>query len=214
MRCSRGNHRDGRHGRGSDVLSRRHSRFRPRRDAELRRDGTCRAQLRRGAGSGAVGPGGRYQPGRPSGLASAPMTAAPRLPGLTLSDADQIVQTALEVGAERGFPPLAVAVIDVAGEVVVLRRSDGGMPMTSRIAVAKARSALVALKPSGLLEKLPPGIIDTAQHLYGGNFVPRAGGVLITEGDLIVGAAGASGAQSDEDEEAVRTAVERWQKTR
>jgi uncharacterized protein GlcG (DUF336 family) len=38
--------------------------------------------------------------------------------------------------------------------------------------------------------------------------------VLITEGDVIMGAAGASGAQSDEDEEAVRTAVERWQKTR
>lgn len=142
------------------------------------------------------------------------MTAVPRLPGLTLSDADQIVQAALEVGAERGFPPLAVAVIDVTGEVIVLRRSDGGMPMTSRIAVAKARSALMALKPSGLLDKLPPGIIDTAQHLYGGNFVPRAGGVLVTEGDVIVGAAGASGAQSDEDEEAVRTAVERWQKAR
>jgi glc operon protein GlcG len=142
------------------------------------------------------------------------MTGAPRLPGLSLSDADRITQAALEVGAERGFPPLAVAVIDVAGEVVVLRRSDGGMPMSSRIAVAKARSALVALKPSGLLDKLPPGIIDTVQHLYGGDFVPRAGGVLITEGDLIVGAAGASGAQSDEDEEAVQTAVERWQKTR
>ena len=140
------------------------------------------------------------------------MTGVPRLPGLTLSDADRLVQAALEVGAERGFPPLAVAIIDVTGEVIVLRRSDGGMPMTSRIAVAKARSALVALKPSALLDKLPPGIIDAAQHLYGGDFVPRAGGVLITEGDLIVGAAGASGAQSDEDEEAVRTAVERWQK--
>jgi uncharacterized protein GlcG (DUF336 family) len=138
----------------------------------------------------------------------------PRLPGLSLADADQIVELALEAGAERGFPPLAVAVIDVAGEVVVLRRADGGMPMSSRIAVAKARSALVALKPSGLLDKLPPGIIDTVQHLYGGNFVPRAGGIIVTEGDLIVGAVGASGAQSDEDEEAVRPAVERWQKAR
>lgn len=135
----------------------------------------------------------------------------PRLPGLTLSDADQIVHSALEVGAERGFPPLAVAVIDVAGEVVVLRRSDGGMPMTSRIAVAKARSALVALKPSGQLDKLPPGIVDTLQHLYSGDFVPRAGGVLVSDGDVVLGAVGASGAQSDEDEEAVRTAVERWQ---
>ncbi|MEW6470643.1 MAG: heme-binding protein [Actinomycetota bacterium] len=129
-----------------------------------------------------------------------------------MNDADWLVQAALDIGVDRGFPPLAVAVIDVAGEVIVLRRGDGGMPMSSRVAVAKARSALVALKPSGLLDKLPPGIIDTLQHLYGGNFVPRAGGVLITDGDdVILGAIGASGAQSDEDEEAVRTAVERWQ---
>ena len=138
------------------------------------------------------------------------MTGAPRLPGLTLGDADWLVQTALEVGAERGFPPLAVAVVDVAGEVIVLRRADGGMPMTSRVAVAKARSALVSLKPSGQLDKMPPGIIDTLQHLYGGDFVPRAGGVPVTRDGIVLGAAGASGAQSDEDEEAVRTAVERW----
>jgi uncharacterized protein GlcG (DUF336 family) len=134
----------------------------------------------------------------------------PRLPGLTLADADQIVQATLDVGADRGFPPLAAAVVDVAGEVIVLRRSDGGRPLTSRVAVAKARSALVSLMPSGQLDKLPPGIIDALQNLYGGDFVPRAGGVLVTDGDVVLGAAGASGAQSDEDEEAVRTAVERW----
>jgi glc operon protein GlcG len=142
------------------------------------------------------------------------MTGNPRLPGLTLADADWIVQAALRVGGEREFPPLAVAVIDVAGEVIVLRRDDGGMPMSSRMAVAKARSALVALKPSGELDQLPPGIIDSFQHLRGGDFVPRAGGVLVLEDDLILGAVGASGAQSDEDEEAVRTAVERWQTQR
>ena len=135
----------------------------------------------------------------------------PRLPGLTLADADQLVQTALEVGQERGFPPLAVAVVDLTGEVIVLRRSDGGRPMTSRVAVAKARSALVSLMPSGNLDKLPPGIIDALQNLYGGNFVPRAGGLLVTRDDVVFGAAGASGAASDEDEEAVRAAVERWQ---
>jgi uncharacterized protein GlcG (DUF336 family) len=130
-----------------------------------------------------------------------------------LSDADWLVQTALEAGQERGYPPLAVAVVDVAGEVIALRRSDGGRPMTSRVAVAKARSALVSLMPSGNLDKLPPGIIDALQNLYGGNFVPRAGGVLVTDADdVVVGAIGASGAQSDEDEEAVRTAAERWQK--
>jgi glc operon protein GlcG len=138
------------------------------------------------------------------------VTGNPRLPGLTLADADWIVQDALRVGAERGFPPLAVAVIDVAGEVIVLRRGDGGMPMSSRMAVAKARSALGALKPSGQLEQLPPGIIDGFQHLRGGDFVARAGGVLVVDDDVILGAVGASGAQSDEDEEAVLTAVDRW----
>ena len=134
----------------------------------------------------------------------------PRLPGLTLSDADRLVQTALDVGAERGFPPLAVAVVDVAGEVIALRRSDGARPFTSRVAVAKARSALRSLMPSGQLENVPPGIIAALQASYQGDFVPRAGGVLVAEGDVVVGAAGASGAQSDEDEEAVSTAVERW----
>lgn len=142
------------------------------------------------------------------------MAGNPRLPGLTLADADWIVQEALRVGAERGFPPLAVTVIDVAGEVIVLRRGDGGMPMSSRMAVAKARSALGALKPSGQLEQLPPGIIDGFQHLRGGDFVARAGGVLVVEDEVILAAVGASGAQSGEDEEAVLTAVDRWQAQR
>lgn len=134
----------------------------------------------------------------------------PRLPGLRLADADWLVQTALAVGAEQGFPPVAVAVIDVIGEPIVLRRADGGMPMTSRIAVAKARTALLALKPSGQID-LPGGIVDGIQHLYGGDFVPWAGGVLITDGELILGAAGASGAHAVEDELVVATAVQRWQ---
>ncbi|QWF77148.1 GlcG/HbpS family heme-binding protein [Amycolatopsis sp. CA-230715] len=138
------------------------------------------------------------------------MTGIPRLPGLTLADADWLAQAALDVGAERGFPPLAVAVIDVAGEVIVLRRADGGMPMTSRIAVAKARTALVALQPSRALGELPSQITDSIQHLYDSDFVPRAGGILVTGGDVALGAAAASGAHGDEDEEAVLVAVERW----
>jgi uncharacterized protein GlcG (DUF336 family) len=138
---------------------------------------------------------------------------SPRIPGLRLAEADRLVQAALAVGAERGFPPLAVAVVDVAGEVIVLRRADGGMPMTSRIAVAKARTALLTLKPSGLID-LPGGIVDSIQHLYSGDFVPWAGGVLVTDGEFILGAAGASGAHAVEDEEAVQTALQRWQENR
>ncbi|MFI1917870.1 heme-binding protein [Nocardia sp. NPDC020380] len=141
------------------------------------------------------------------------MIETPRLPGLTLADADRLVASALEVAAERQFPPLAVAVTDVSGAVIVLRRADGGMPMTSRIAVAKARSALLTLRPSGDL-KLPGPIVDSIQHLYDGDFIPFAGGVLVTENGVILGAAGASGAHALEDEEAVQTAVDRWRESR
>lgn len=137
----------------------------------------------------------------------------PRLPGLTLAEADRLVETALAAGAEQKFAPLAVAVVDVTGEVIVLRRADGGLPVSSRVAVAKARTALLALKPSGEVD-LPAGIVDSIQHHHGGDFVARAGGVLITDGDLVLGAVGASGAQSVEDEAAVQTAVRRWQENR
>ncbi|MEV5967999.1 heme-binding protein [Kribbella sp. NPDC051952] len=132
-----------------------------------------------------------------------------RLPGLGLEDADWLVGAALEVRVKRGFPPLAVAVIDVAGEVVVLRRDDGAMPMTSRIAVAKARTALFSLQSSGEI-KLPGAIVDSIQHLYDGDFIPFAGGILVTDGNVVLGAMGASGAHALEDEEAAQAAVQRW----
>jgi uncharacterized protein GlcG (DUF336 family) len=124
-----------------------------------------------------------------------------------------LVQAALTAGAERGLAPLAIAVIDVAGEVLCLRRADGGMPMTSRIAVAKARTALLTIRSSGKLE-LPAAIVESIQHLYGGDFVPYAGGLLVTEDDVILGAIGASGAHATEDEAAVRAALDAWHATR
>ncbi|MEV0072013.1 MULTISPECIES: heme-binding protein [unclassified Amycolatopsis] len=138
------------------------------------------------------------------------MSDTPRLPGLTLAEADQLVNTAHAVAAERGFAPLAVAVLDVTGEVIALKRADGGTPVTSRVAVAKARTALRMLKPSGEVT-LPGEVVGPLQHVYGGDFVARAGGILVTDGDVVVGAIGASGAQSAQDEEAVRAAVEQLQ---
>ncbi|WP_085997359.1 GlcG/HbpS family heme-binding protein [Nocardia veterana] len=141
------------------------------------------------------------------------MSQIPRLPGLCLADADWLVSTALAVAAERRFPPLAIAVTDVSGAVIALRRADGSMPVTSRLAVAKARSALLTLQPSGRIP-LPGEIVDSIQHLYGGDYIPFAGGVLVTENGVVVGAAGASGAHATQDEEAVQTAVQRWHEYR
>jgi uncharacterized protein GlcG (DUF336 family) len=79
--------------------------------------------------------------------------------------------------------------------------------------VAKARTALLTLQSSGAL-KLPGEIVTSIQHLYEGDYVPWAGGVLVTDGDVILGAAGGSGARATEDDDAVGTAVKRWHEHR
>jgi uncharacterized protein GlcG (DUF336 family) len=136
--------------------------------------------------------------------------AVPKVPGVTLDDARQLVETAIAAGAGRGFAPLAVAVVDLTGEVVALQRSDGARPLTSRVAVAKARSALVALMPSGALDQLPEAITAALRVTYGGDFVARAGGVPAVRDGVVLGAVGAAGAASDEDEAAVREALQQW----
>ncbi|MFI6356650.1 hypothetical protein ACIBJF_29215 [Streptomyces sp. NPDC050743] len=109
-----------------------------------------------------------------------------------------------------------------AGRLLARRSPPGGSgrgggcfdgPEPSPRQGAKARAALLALRSFGLI-KLPGGIVESIRHLYGGAFVPWAGGGLVTDGDVILGAAGASGAHAVEDEEAVQTAVRRWQESR
>lgn len=134
----------------------------------------------------------------------------PRLPGLTLDDARSLVEATIEIGREHGFAPLAVAAVDVAGEVIVLHRADGARPLTSRVAVAKARTCLVSLMSSGETAAFPEGIAFTLRAAYGGDFVTRAGGLPVVRDGVVVGALGASGAASEQDEEAARLALERW----
>jgi uncharacterized protein GlcG (DUF336 family) len=121
-----------------------------------------------------------------------------------------LVESTLTAGRELGFAPLAAAVVDLAGEVLALHRADGAHPLTSRIAVGKARTALVTLISSGECEHLPTAIQDAARHLYHGDFVTRAGGLPVVRSGVVQGAIGVSGAASDEDEAAARVGLDAW----
>ncbi|MCR6487705.1 heme-binding protein [Amycolatopsis sp. OK19-0408] len=44
--------------------------------------------------------------------------------------------------------------------------------------------------------------------------MPFAGGILVTDGDVVLGAVGASGAHAREDEQAVLAAVAQWRAQR
>lgn len=136
------------------------------------------------------------------------MTA--KLPGIDLEQARWLVEKTITVGTDAGFAPLAVAVIDLTGEVLVLQRSDGARPLTSRVAVAKARTALLGLMPSGEVGGIPEPIVASLRVACQGDFVARAGGLIIARGGVVLGAIGVSGATSEQDEEAAWAALEHW----
>jgi uncharacterized protein GlcG (DUF336 family) len=109
---------------------------------------------------------------------------------MPLAVAETIADGALKAGGEAGLLPLTVAVLDVGGHLVVLKRQDGSGNLRADIAIGKAAGAL------GM------GISSRT--------IPVPGGVLALndKGDVI-GAVGISGDASDKDEYAAITGVHR-----
>ena len=123
---------------------------------------------------------------------------------LTLKDAEIIVDAALVHRRAREFKPLSVVVLDASGNTIVLKREDRTSLLRSSIAIAKAWGTLGMGCGSRQLErraKAKPGFYAAITEIAQGRMVPVAGGVLIRDGSGdIIGAAGASGDNSDNDE--------------
>ena len=123
---------------------------------------------------------------------------------LPLADAEQIIDAALAAGRAEGMLPLTVAVLDVGGHPIALKRQDGSGILRVDIATGKAWGALGMGIPSRTInERLGQrpafqGALVGASH---GRFVPVPGGVLVLASDgQVIGAVGISGDTSDKDE--------------
>lgn len=122
---------------------------------------------------------------------------------LTLEKASIIVDRALARAGEMKIQPLCVAVLDDGGHLVALKRADGASILRPTIAIGKAWGAIGMGESSRHLAKRlkeRPEFLGALSDMSGGKVVPVAGGVLIMDGATIIGAAGASGATSEEDE--------------
>jgi len=60
---------------------------------------------------------------------------------ISLNDARTIVQAALKHARSGQYPPMTVAVLDAAGQLVAFAREDGSSLLRGRITRAKARGA-------------------------------------------------------------------------
>src|ERR671919_843506 len=108
-----------------------------------------------------------------------------------------VIAAADEYARERG-QRVVLAVVDPHGELVELGRTPGAQIASSRVAVDKARTAAIFVRPSREMEEQVSGGRIGALALHGASCL--IGGVPLVRDGEVVGAIGTSGETPDEDE--------------
>ena len=132
---------------------------------------------------------------------------------MPLKTAETIADEALKAGAEAKLLPLTVAVLDVGGNLVVLKRQDGSGNLRADVAIGKAWGALgMGISSRAIRDRLKerPAVQGALAAASDGRFIPVPGGVLAlnAQGE-VVGAVGISGDASDKDEYAAISGVQK-----
>lgn len=133
---------------------------------------------------------------------------------LSLQQSNRIIEAVLQAARARNMPPIAVAVLDTGAYLKAFQREDGVSFLRVQIAQAKAWGALaMSCNTDQLAERYTQGaqqqgFIDALNAMTGGRIIPLPGGVLVRDADaVIVGAIGAAGGVSEEDEACVHEAI-------
>jgi uncharacterized protein GlcG (DUF336 family) len=123
---------------------------------------------------------------------------------LTLTQALTIAQTTLAQGTQNSFLPLAVAVLDRAGQPLAILRDERTSLNRADIAIGKAAGCLAMGFGGRELAKRAlavPHFMSAVGQIFPKGIVPVPGGVLIRDADgVLLGAVGVSGDTSDNDE--------------
>jgi len=126
---------------------------------------------------------------------------------IRLETAKRAAAAALDA-ARRNNWTMAVAVVDIAGELVYFEKMDDTQNGSVKVAVAKARSAALFKRPTKAFQDALTATADGLRILGLEGAVPVEGGVPIVVGDRIVGAIGLSGGTSPQDGQCAKAGVE------
>lgn len=127
--------------------------------------------------------------------------------GIQLNQALKMIENALSLARQASMSPLTLVVLDSGGHVKASASEDGSGTVRYQIAKGKAAAALGMgfgtrqfhnLIRQGVLPEMFANTINGANN---GEFIPLPGGVLIYDGQELIGAMGISGASSDQDEQ-------------
>ena len=129
---------------------------------------------------------------------------------ITLERAVALIAAGERAAAAEGLA-LAFAVVDAGGHLVALHRMDGAPWIAPEVALGKAWTAAAYGAPSAAQgEKMADlhAFSASISAATGGRFTPQIGGLPVLEGDTVVGGMGASGGTGQQDEDAVRAALD------
>src|ERR1051326_6031797 len=111
--------------------------------------------------------------------------------------ADAVIAAAEQHANDNGYR-VVIAAVDPAGALSGMRRTAGAQIASSRVALDKARTAAIFVRPSREMEEQVTGGRLGALALHGASAL--TGGIpLVVDGE-VVGAIGTSGETPDEDE--------------
>ncbi|MES2264712.1 MAG: heme-binding protein [Pseudomonadota bacterium] len=122
----------------------------------------------------------------------------------SLTQANAIIAAALGNSQARALRPMAVVVVDSAGNLKAMQREDGASMFRIDIACGKAWAAVaMGVSSRALVQRAAdnPNFFAALAATSQGKFIPQTGAVLIKDANgQILGAVGASGGSGDEDE--------------
>ena len=108
------------------------------------------------------------------------------------------VLDAAEEAANSAGHRVVITVVDHGGHLLELRRTEGAQPASAQVAIDKARTAALFVRPSREIEEQVSAGRLGALALHGARAL--TGGLPLTTDGEVVGAIGTSGETPDEDE--------------
>ena len=131
---------------------------------------------------------------------------------MKLDLAQQILAAAIAHAESIGVR-LSISVADDRGHEVLTARMDGAPWFTPHIARTKAKTCVAMGIDSievGQLDAAHPGLLKVIEEQVGFTVTVLGGGIVVKDGDAVVGAVAGSGAHPDQDAECARASAEAW----
>jgi glc operon protein GlcG len=116
---------------------------------------------------------------------------------LDTKGADAVMADAENEAMHNGYR-VVIAIVDAWGHLLQLRRTEGAQAASGQVAIDKARTAAIFVRPSREIEAQVSSGRLGALALHGA--VALTGGIPLTAGGEVIGAIGTSGETPDQDE--------------